>query len=112
MPSSTKQKHKNITVLLCKVTNVLITSPLKTTQTADVFSASMDCYIRYFGSPTHIICYQDQEVMSSLAQYSFQQIGTKILTVSINKHMPLLAEHGFKSLSNTPMKHFSHLDPI
>ena len=84
-PSSTKQ-YNNILVLLCEVPNVLIAKTLKSFQTADACTAIMDCYIKYYGSPTHIICDQNQAFMLNLAQSFFQHFGITILTVCITNN--------------------------
>ena len=93
MPCSTKQ-YKCILVFLCEVTNFLQALPLKTTQTLDVCAANG--YIKYIGSPTHIICDQSPAFMSSILQYFFHTFGIKILTVSVTNYKCLLGEHGIK----------------
>ena len=88
MPSSAEQ-YTYILVLLCEVTKFPNSITHKTTETADVCTAIMDGDIKYFGSPIYIIYDQDPVIMSSFAQYFFQQIGIKILTVNITNHKSL-----------------------
>ena len=87
-------QNKYILVPLCEVANFLMVFPLKTTQTADVCTAIMDGYIKYFGFPSHVISNQ----YLALTQCFYQQFG-----IMISKST--LIEVGIRSLSNTLMNH-------
>ena len=106
MPLSNKQ-YKFLLVLLCEVSNFIVTHPMKEISATHVCEILVDHFIAYFSIPVRIICDQDPAFMSSLCQYCFQQYGIKLVTVSPTNHRSLLAEHGIKSLSNLIMKHLS-----
>jgi hypothetical protein len=108
MPPGIRGYHY-ILAMLCEVSNYLIASPLKTTQTPEVCEAILHSCIAYFGPPSHIICDQDPAFMSSLAQYFFAQHNIKIWTVGPTNHRSLKAEAGIKTLSNLLMKHLTDL---
>ena len=106
MPPSNK-KYKFLLVLLCEVSNFIVTHPMKEISATHVCEILVDYFIAYFSTPIRLICYQDPAFMSSLCQYCFQQYGIKLVTVSPINHRSLLGEHGIKSLANLIMKHLS-----
>ena len=106
MPPSNKQ-YKFLLVILCEVSNFIVTHPMKEISATHVCEILVDHFIAYFSTPVRIICDQDPAFMSSLCQYCFQQYGIKLVTVSPTNHRSLLAEHGIKSLSNLIIKHLS-----
>ena len=106
MPTSSKQ-YKFLLVLLCEVSNFIVTHPMKQVSATSVCEILVDYFIAYFSTPLRLICDQDPSFLSSLCQYCFQQYGIKLVTVSSTNHRSLLAEHGIKSLSNLIMKHLS-----
>jgi hypothetical protein len=108
MPPSSS-RYRFILVILCEVTNYVIAIPLHTTQAPEVCHAFFYGFIKYFGSPTHIVCDQDPSFMSSLFSYFLDNFSMKLFTVSVTNHKSLLAEHAIKSISNILMKHLSGL---
>ena len=106
MPTSSK-RYKFLLVLLCEVSNFIVTHPMSEISSTHVCTILVDNFISYFSTPVRIICDQDPSFLSSLTQYCFQQYGIKLVTVSPTNHRSLLAEHGIKSLSNLIMKHLS-----
>ena len=107
MPPS-KSPYKDILVLLCDISNFLVSTPIKKA-TAEVCSILFDNLMAYFAVPMRIICDQDPAFMSSLCQWFFKAYGIQLVTVSPTNHKTLQAEHGIKSLSNILMKHLSGL---
>ena len=106
MPTSSK-RYKFLLVLLCEVSNFIVTHPMREVSSTHVCEILVDNFIAYFSTPVRIICDQDPSFLSSLSQYCFQQYGIKLVTVSPTNHRSLLAEHGIKSLGNLIMKHLS-----
>ena len=106
MPTSSK-RYKFLLVLLCEVSNFIVTHPMREISSTHVCEILVDNFIAYFSTPVRIICDQDPSFLSSLSQYCFQQYGIKLVTVSPTNHRSLLAEHGIKSLGNLIMKHLS-----
>ena len=68
----------------------------KTNKAPEVCEVLFKTFIRYFGSPKHIVTDQDPTFMSSLCQYFFKAFGMKLGKVSPTNHKSLLAEHGIK----------------
>ena len=106
MPTSSK-RYKFLLVLLCEVSNFIVTHPMSEISSTHVCTILVDDFIAYFSTPVRIICDQDPSFLSSLSQYCFQQYGIKLVTVSPTNHRSLQAEHGIKSLSNLIMKHLT-----
>ena len=96
-------------IILCEITNFLVTIPLKQATDPEVCKALVEEFIAYFSTPVRIVCDQDPAFMSSLCKYCFQQYKIQILTVSVTNHKSLQAEHGIKSLSNLIITHLSGL---
>ena len=92
-------KYKYILVMLCEVSNFMVTIPLKDAQTKEICTGINKFFIRNYGPPTHIVCDQATSFLSSLAQAFFHHYGVRIITVSPTNHQSLLAEHGIKSLA-------------
>ena len=108
MPKSTKG-YSYMLIILCEITNFLVTIPLKQATAPEVCKALVEEFIAYFSTPVRIVCDQDPAFMSSLCKYCFQQYKIQILTVSVTNHKSLQAEHGIKSLSNLIITHLSGL---
>ena len=106
MPTSSK-RYKFLLVLLCEVSNFIVTHPMSEISSTHVCTILVDNFIAYFSTPVRIICDQDPSFLSSSSQYCFQQYGIKLVTVSPTNHRSLQAEHGIKSLINLIMKHLS-----
>ena len=108
MPPS-KSPYKYILVLLCDISNFLVTTPMKKATAEEVCSILFDNFMAYYAIPKRIICDQDPAFMSSLCQWFFKAYGIQLITVSPTNHKSLQAEHGIKSLSSILMKHLSGL---
>ena len=108
MPTS-ENGYKYILVMLCEISNFMVTAPLFTATSPEVCKALQDNLISVFGTPVKLICDQDPAFMSHLTQTMLQSYGTKLITVSPTNHKSLLAEHGIKSLANIMMKHLTGL---
>ena len=72
MPRSNKG-YKFLLVILCEITNFLVTNPMKEISAEQVCSILVDEFICYFSTPVRIVCDQDPSFMSTLCQYCFQQ---------------------------------------
>ena len=99
--------YKYILVILCEVSNFMVALPLRSDTAKEVCDSLMNGYVKYFGTPTHIICDKDPSFMSSMCGYFYQQLGIQLITVSPTNHKSLMAEHGIKSLANILIKHLS-----
>ena len=55
---------------------------------------------------------QDSASMSSLMNYLFKKLDTKIKAVAAYNHQSLQAEHGIRSLSTILTKHLKNLHQI
>ena len=108
MPKSNKG-FNYMMIILCEITNFLVTIPLKQVTAQEVCRALVEEFISYFSTPIRIVCDQDPAFMSSLCKYCFQQYKIQILTVSVTNHKSLQAEHGIKSLSNLITTHLTGL---
>ena len=108
MPKSNRG-YKYMIVILCEITNFLVTQPLKEVTASEVCRVLVEEFIAYFSTPVRIVCDQDPAFMSSLCRYCFQQYRIQILTVGVTNHKSLQAEHGIKSLSNLILTHLTGL---
>ena len=108
MPKSNRG-FKFLLVILCEITNFLVTHPMKEISAENVCTILVDEFISYFSTPIRIVCDQDPSFMSTLCQYCFQQYKIQLITVSVTNHKSLLAEHGIKSLSNMITTHLTGL---
>ena len=108
MPKSNRG-YKYMIVILCEITNFLVTHPLKEVTASEVCRILVEEFIAYFSTPVRIVCDQDPAFMSSLCRYCFQQYKIQILTVCVTNHKSLQAEHGIKSLSNLILTHLTGL---
>ena len=84
MPES-KTGMKYILLLICEVSNFIITHAMPAAQTELVVKGIADDFISYFGTPTKLICDADPVFLSSLMQYCMQHYGTKLITCSPTK---------------------------
>ena len=64
MPPS-KSPYKYILVLLCEISNLLVTAPMKKATAEEVCSILFDNFMVYYAVPMRIICDQDPAFMSS-----------------------------------------------
>ena len=71
MPPS-KSPYKYILVLLCKISNFLVATPMKKATAEEVCSILFDNFMAYYAVPMRIICDQDPAFMSSLCQWFFK----------------------------------------
>ena len=108
MPKSNRG-YKYMIVILCEITNFLVTHPLKEVTASEVCRTLVEEFIAYFSTPVRIVCDQDPAFMSSLCRYCFQQYKIQILTVGGTNHKSLQAEHGIKSLSNLILTYLTGL---
>ena len=58
MPKSSKG-YKFLLVILCEVTNFLVTHPMKEVNAEQVCTILVDEFISYFSIPVRIVCDQD-----------------------------------------------------
>ena len=108
MPGSSTG-HNYILVMLCEISNFMVTAPMVTATSPEICQVMQDHLICVFGTPVKLICDQDPAFMSHLTQTMLLSYGVKLITVSSTNHKSLLAEHGIKSLSNILMKHLTEL---
>ena len=101
--------YKYILVMLCEISNFMVTAPMVTATSPEICQVMQDHLICVFGTPVKLICDQDPAFMSHLTQTMLLSYGVKLITVSPTNHKSLLAEHGIKSLSNILMKHLTGL---
>ena len=98
MPGSSTG-HSYILVMLCEISNFMVTAPMVTATSPEICQVMQDHLICVFGTPVKLICDQDPAFMSHLTQTMLLSYGVKLITVSPTNHKSLLAEHGIKSLS-------------
>ena len=106
MPTSQKQ-YKFLLVILCEVSNFIVTHPMAEISSKHVCEILVDNFIAYFSTPFRLVCDKDASFLSSLSKYAYQQFGITLVTVIPTNHKSLLAEHGIKSLGNLIMKHLT-----
>ena len=100
---------KYLLVLICETSNFIVVEPLRSTDATHICKALERHYIRYFGSPTHIVCDQDPAFTSGLMHALTLKYNTKLITVGTTNHKSLQAEHGIKSIASLLKKHLTHL---
>ena len=108
MPESYKG-HKFILCTIEEVINYLITVPIYQYKSEKIGNTLIDNVISKYCIPGYIIIDQDSEFMSSLMNYLFKKVDTKINTVAPYNHQSLEAEHGIKSLSSILTNHLTGL---
>ena len=96
MPTS-NTGHNYILVMLCEISNFMVTAPMVTATSPEICQVMQDHLICVFGTPVKLICGQDPAFMSHLTQTMLLSYGVKLITVSPTNHKSLLAEHGIKS---------------
>ena len=101
--------YKFLLVILCEITNFLVTHPMKEISAEQVCTILVNEFICYFSTPVRIVCDQDPSFMSTLCQYCFQQNKIQLITVGVTNHKSLQAEHGIKSLGNLIITHLTGL---
>ena len=106
MPKSYKG-DRYILCVIDKVTNYIITAPVKQTKSEEVGEILINNVFSKYCVPDYIIMDLDSAFMSSLMSYLFKKLGIKIKTVALYNHQSLQAEHGIKSLSNILTKHLT-----
>ena len=99
--------YTHILVLLCEVSHYMVALPLHSTRIQHILEVFQRGYMAYFGSPTHIICYQDLAFTSFLMEAFTLKLNINIILVSPTNHKSLQVEHGIKSLSGLLVKHLS-----
>ena len=107
MPPS--RGYSFILVILCEVTNFMVTLPLHSTKIQHIIDVFERGYLAYYGPPTHIISYMDPAFTSSLMEAFSRQLNIKIITVSPTNHTSLLAKHGIKSFSSMSVRHLEQV---
>ena len=103
------QRHKFILCIIDEVTNYLITVLIYQSKVEEIGGALMKHVITKYCIPDCIIMDEDSAFMSSLMNYLFNNLDTKIKTVMPFNHQSLQAEHGIKSLSMILMKYLTNL---
>ena len=98
MPRSQKG-HKFLLCIIDEITNYLITVPIYCSRSEEVGEALIEHVISNFCASDCIIMDQDSAFMSTLMNYLFRKLNTKIMTVASYNHQSLQAEHGIKTLS-------------
>ena len=88
MPPS-KVKFHYILVMLSEASNFMVAAPMKTTTAPEICNTIMDHFIRYFGTPTRIVCDQDPTFMSHLCQWFLHSYGIHVTTSSPINHQSL-----------------------
>ena len=99
--------HWYILCIIDEVTNYLVTAPLFQARSEEVGEALIENIITKYGTPEYMIMDQDNMFVSSLMNYLFKALGTKIKKVGPYNHKSLQVEHGIKSLSAILMKHLT-----
>ena len=100
--------HKFILCIIDEV-NYLIMVPIYQSKAEEIGKALIENVITKYCVPDCIIMDQDSTFMSSLINYLFNKLDTKIKTVTPYNHQFLQDEHGIKSLSPILMKHLTNL---
>ena len=89
-----------ILVILCEVTNFMVTVQLSSTKIPHIIDVFERGYLVYYVTHTQIICDMDPAFTSFQMEAFSRQHSIKIPTVSPTNHKSPLAEHGIKSLSS------------
>ena len=106
MPKSYRG-DKYILCVIDKVTNYIITAPVKQAKSEEVGEILINSVFSKYCVPDCIIMDLDSAFMSLLMTYLFKRLGIQIKTVAPYNHQSLQAEHGIKSLSNILIKHLT-----
>ena len=77
MPKSSKG-YNFLLIILCEITNFLVTHPMKRVSAEEVCNILIDYYIAYFGTPVRIVCDQDPAFMATLCRYCFSTVQNSI----------------------------------
>ena len=101
--------HKFIFCIIDEVKNYLITVPIYQSKAEEIGEALIEHIMTKYCVLDCVIMDQDSEFMSSLINYLFNKLDTKIKTVPPYNHQLLQAEHGIKSLSTILTKHLTNL---
>ena len=91
MPRS-YQSYKYILCIIDEVTNYLITVPIPQSRLGEVGDVLIENVISKYCMHGYIIMDQDSEFMSSLMNYLYKKLDTKIKTVAPYNHQLLQAE--------------------
>ena len=97
--------HQYILCIIDEVTNYPVRAPLFQARSEEEGEALIENIITKYGIPEYMIMDQHSPFMTSLMDYLFQALGTKIKTVVPYSHKSLQVEHGIKSLSPNLTKH-------
>ena len=76
MPNS-ENGFNYILVMLCEISNFMVTTPLYTATSPEICKALQDNLICVFGTPMKLICDQDPAFMSHLTQTMLQSYGNQ-----------------------------------
>ena len=101
--------HKYILCIIDEVMSYLITAPIHQFRSEEIGEALIENVTTKYCVSDYIIMDQDSAFMSSLINYLFKNLDTKIKTVLPYNHQSLQAEHGIKSLSTIVTKHLTNL---
>ena len=71
--------YSHILVLLCEVSNYMVTLPLQSTRTQSILEAFQRGDLSYFEPPTHIIFDQDPAFTSSRMEAFVTQLNIKVI---------------------------------
>ena len=88
MPKSSSG-YKFILVMLCEISNFMVTAPMVTATSPEICKAIQDNLICVFGTPVKLMCDQDPAFMSHMTQQMFLSYGVKLITVSSSNHKSL-----------------------
>ena len=108
MPRSYKG-HKFILCIIDEVMNYLITILIHHSRPEEIGNALTENDFSKYCVPNYIIMGQYSTFMSSLMNYIFKMLNTKIKTVASYNHQLLQADHGIKSLFSILTKHLMDL---
>ena len=90
MPGSSTG-HNYILVMLCEISNFMVTAPMVTATSPEICQVMQDHLICVFGTPVKLICDQDPAFMSHFTQTMLLSYGVKLITVSPTNHKSLIS---------------------
>ena len=75
--SKSSSGYKFILVMLCEISNFMVTAPMVTATSPEICKAIQDNLICVFGTPVKLICDQDPAFMSHMTQQMFLSLWSK-----------------------------------
>ena len=96
MPRSYKG-HKFIIVAIDKVTNFIVFIPIHHPRLEEIGDALIEHVFSKYSTPEYMTINQDSAFMSTVINYLFMKMGTKIKIVRSYNHQCLQTEHGIRS---------------